>query len=91
MEKDRGTKKYRYKSFRVDEDEDPGCPTLLHLAAEKNFVTVSKSLVDECRGLLYLKTEKHGDKRPYLSVEIALMEFNDDVAAYLITQMKHEW
>ena len=75
----------------MDEDDDLGCPTLLHLAAERNFVHVAKSLVNKSGGLLYLKTEKHGSKRPYLPIEIALMNFHDETAAYLITQMKHEW
>ena len=66
---------------------------MLHLAAERNFVHVARSLVEQCRGLLYLYTdhEEQDDKRPYLPVEMALMEFNDEVASYLITLMDNEW
>ena len=81
-----------YEDIRVDRDVDPGRPTMLHLAAERNFVQVAKTLVEQCHGLLIMKTKKHnGDQRQYLPVEIALMSFKDDVAAYLITKMNNEW
>ena len=64
---------------------------MLHLAAERNFLQVAKTLVGQCHGLLILKTKKHGDKKPQLPIEWALEKKNDDVAAYLIAQMDNEW
>lgn len=78
-----------YKCFR-DED-DPARPTLLHLAAEQNFVHVSKSLVEKYPSLVYLETERVGDERGYFPVEKALLKYKDDTAAFLISQMKHDW
>lgn len=83
--------KPRYKFYRVDEDEDPYCPTILHLAAEKGFEKISKTIVEHYPGLLYLNTEEHGGKRELLPVEVALLGFKDETAAYLIGQMKNEW
>ena len=87
MKKDPAT----YEDITVDRDVDPACPTMLHLAAERNFVHVARSLVEQYRGLLYVRTEKHDDTRAYLAVEKALVKKNDDVAAYLIIQMDNEW
>ena len=87
LEKDPKT----YSKIRVDRDVDPSRPTMLHLAAEKNFVHVAKSLVDKRRGLLYLYTEEVDGNRPFLPVEVALMKFKDEVASYLISQMDNEW
>lgn len=78
-------------NFRVDEANDRSCPTLLHLAAEKNFLGVVKLVLRYSPKLLYRKTEKYDDERPYLPVETAILSYKDDVAAYLINQMKHEW
>ena len=78
-----------YKYFRVE--EDPARPTLLHLAAEQNFIHVSKLLVEYYPSLVYLETEPVGDERGYLPVEKALMSFKDETAAYLISHMKHDW
>ncbi len=79
-----------YKYFRVE--ENPARPTLLHLAAEQNFLHVTKLLVEKYPTLVYLETEVVGDyERGYLPVEKALMSYKDETAAYLISQMKHDW
>lgn len=78
-----------YKYFRVE--EDPARPTLLHLAAEQNFLHVAKLLVKKYPSLVYLETEEVDDDRPFLPVEKALMSHRDETAAYLISQMKHDW
>lgn len=79
-----------YKYFRVE--ENPSRPTLLHLAAEQNFLHVTKLLVEKYPTLVYLETEVVGDyERGYLPVEKALMCYKDETAAYLISQMKHDW
>ena len=80
-----------YEDITVDRDVDPACPTMLHLASERNFVHVARSLVDQYRGLLYIRTEEHEEERPFLPVEIALLKKHDEVAAYLISQMDNEW
>ena len=72
-------------------EENPARPTLLHLAAEQNFLHVAKFLVEKYPSLVYLETEEVGDERPYLPVEKALMSHKDETAAYLISQMKHDW
>ncbi|XP_068675391.1 uncharacterized protein [Montipora foliosa] len=76
--------KYRY--YRVE--EDPSCPTLLHLAVERNFLGVAKLLIEKYPLLLYMKTEQVGNKSACLPVEKALMSYSDETAAYLISQMK---
>lgn len=78
-----------YKYYRVE--EDLARPSLLHLAAEQNFLHVAKLLVEKYPSLVYMGTEEVGNERAYLPVEKALMSYKDDTAAYLITQMKHDW
>ena len=68
--------------------EDPARPTLLHLAAEWNFLRVAKLLVEKYPSLLYTPTRQVGEERAYLPVEKALILYNDETAAYLISQMK---
>ena len=72
------------------DNEDPACPTLLHLAVEWNFLRVAKLLIAKYPLLLYTKTEEVPEKSGYLPVEKALMLYNDETAAYLISQMKSE-
>lgn len=78
-----------YKYYRVE--EDPARPTLLHLAAEQNFVHVAKLLVEKYPAVVYLETEQMENERGYVPVEKALMSYKDETAAYLISQMKHDW
>lgn len=78
-----------YKYFRVE--ENPSRPTLLHLAAEQNFLHVTKLLVEKYPTLVYLETEVGDYERGYLPVEKALMCYKDETAAYLVSQMKHDW
>ena len=78
-----------YKYYRIE--EDPARPTLLHLAAEQNFLHVAKLLVEKYPTLVYLATEEVAGEREYLPVEKALMSYRDETAAYLISQMKHDW
>lgn len=77
-----------YKYYR--DDEDPAHPTLLHLAAERNFLYIAKVLVGKYPSLLNMETEQVGDEREYLPVEKALMSFNDETAAYLMSEMTPE-
>lgn len=60
-----------YEFYRVE--DDPAQPTLLHLAAEKNFLQVVKVLVERYPLLVNVGTEQVGDERDYLPVEKALM------------------
>ena len=81
----------RYQTFRDDGDKTK--KTLMHYAAELNFLHVTKTLVKNCPGLLELKTKaqlKAKKKQGLLPVELALSMENDDVAAYLIRMMRHE-
>lgn len=81
----------RYETFRDKEDELKR--TLLHYAAEMNFLHVTKTLVKKCPGLLALKTKaqlKPEKKRALLPVEMALMAENDDVASFFMRMMWHE-
>ena len=75
-----------YKMYR--DEEDPARPTLLHLAAELDFLLVTKLLVGKYPSLLNIGTEQVGKERVFLPVEKALMCYNDETAAYLISQMK---
>lgn len=75
-----------YEHYR--DEEDPVCPTLLHLAVEHNFLLVTKLLAEKYPSLVYVRTEKVGDEREYLPVEKALMSYSDETAAYLISQME---
>ena len=70
------------------DSEDPACPTLLHHAVEWNFLHVAKLLIAKYPSLLYTKTEEVPEKNGYLPVEKALMLYNDETAAYLISQMR---
>ena len=81
----------RYETFRDEEDKTK--KTLMHYAAELDFLHVTKTLAKKCPGLLALKTKaqlKPEKKRGLLPVELALMMENDDVAAYLIRMTWHE-
>ena len=79
-----------YKYFRVASEDDPTRPTLLHLAAEQNFLHVSKALVEHYPGLMYTYNKKQEEKPSCLPVELALKKYKDDTAAYLISQMRHD-
>ena len=81
----------RYETFRDEEDKTE--KTLMHYAAELDFLNVTKTLVKKCPGLLELNTKaqlKPEKKRSLLPVELALTKENDEVAAYLIRMMRHE-
>ena len=78
-----------YKSYR--DKEKLARPTLLHLAAEQNFFHVAKLLVEKYPALVYLRTKQITNEPGYLPVEKALMSYKDETAAYLISQMKHDW
>ena len=81
----------RYETFR-DEDDNAN-KTLMHYAAELDFLDVTKTLVKKCPGLLVMRTNTQLEPkkiRPLLPVELALTMENDDVAAYLIRVMRHE-
>lgn len=75
-----------YLHYRVK--EDPTRPTLLHLAVERNFLRVAKLLIEKYPSLVYVETEKAGYEREYLPVEKALILYNDETAAYLVSQME---
>jgi len=81
----------RYETFR--DEEDKAKKTLMHYAAELDFLHVTKTLVKNCPLLMALKTMgqlKPEKKRGLLPVELALTMKNDDAAAYLIRMMWHE-
>lgn len=81
----------RYETLRDEDDKMK--KTLLHYAAELDFLHVTQTLVKKCPGLLALKTKAQlqpEKKRGLLPVELALMTENDDVATYLIRMMWHE-
>lgn len=75
-----------YEFYRVE--EDLARPTLLHLAAEQNFLRVAQILVERYPSLVYIGTKKVGGERVYLPVEKALISYKDEVAALLISHMK---
>ena len=80
----------RYETFRDEDDKTK--KTLMHYAAELDFLHVAKTLVKKCPGLLATKTKaqvKPEKKRGLLPVELALTMENDDVAEYLIRMMWH--
>ena len=77
--------------FRDEEDKTKR--TLMHYAAELDFLHVTKTLVEKCPSLLAVKTKgqsKPVKKRSLLPVELALAMGNDNVSAYLIRTMQHE-
>ena len=76
-----------YKYF-IDET-DPSQKTLLHLCAELNFVSVTRTILQFYPGMLYITTRPHNEHRRYLPVELAITKRNDDVAAFLVKQMKY--
>jgi len=81
----------RYEAFRDEEDKTR--KTLMHYAAELDFLNVTKTLAKKCPDLLALETKVQLEpekKRGLLPVELALTMENDDVAAYLIRMMWHE-
>ena len=75
-----------YKYYRIE--EEPARPTLLHLAAERNFVHITKLLVEKYPSLVYVGTEKVEGERGYFPVEKALVSYNDETAAFLLSRMK---
>ncbi|XP_031558823.1 transient receptor potential cation channel subfamily V member 6-like [Actinia tenebrosa] len=77
-----------YKYFR--DKDDPTHKTLVHLTAELNYVSVCRTLLDHFPGLLYITSKAHSVHRRYLPVELALINENDAVSAFLISRMKHE-
>jgi hypothetical protein len=64
---------------------------LLHLAAAQDFSHVAAHLVRHYPSLVYQDTEVVGEQRAYLPVEMALMAYKDETAAFLISQMKPDW
>ena len=80
----------RYETFRDDDDKTK--KTLMHYAAELDFLHVTKTLVKKYPGMLALQTEAQlkPERRGLQPVELALTMENDDVAAYLIRMMRHE-
>ncbi|XP_028417809.1 uncharacterized protein LOC114542467 [Dendronephthya gigantea] len=83
LDKDKDTD---YAGFRFEEPEKPP-KTLLHLAAEQNFLHVSRCLVDRFPTLLHATTDDDEWDKAVMPVELALEKRNDDTAAYLISQM----
>ena len=86
LEKDKD-EDYKY----TRDEENPARPTLLHLAAKQNFVHVATHFVKRYPSLVYQETEVVGEQRGYLPVEMALMAYKDETAAFLISQMKPDW
>lgn len=82
------------KSYEFFFDEEHAWePTILHHAAKQNFLHVSRMLVERWPSLMYQPTKVmiEPEKMPsVLPVEVALENFQDDTAAYLISQMKYD-
>ena len=76
----------RYGEWIVT-DKDGVKKSLLHLAAERNFVDIAKCLLQYDPELVYLKTVGGGHKFP---VEYALENYKDDVAALIIKGMSNK-
>ena len=77
--------------FRDEEDKTKR--TLLHYAAELDFLQVTQTLVKKCPFLLAVKTKGQLEpvsKRAALPVELAIQAEKDEVAAYLIRMMWHD-
>ena len=77
-----------YKYFK--DKDDPAQKTLLHICAELNFVSVAKTVLRHYPGTLYITTRPHDEHRRYLPVELAIIKRNDDVAAFLVKQIKYK-
>lgn len=77
-----------YKYFR--DRDDLQHKTLVHIAAELNYVSVCRTLLGHFPGQLYITSKAHSVHRRYLPVELALIRENDAIAAFLIGKMKHE-
>ena len=77
------TRKYE---FRIG---DPDEKSLLHYAAEYNFKDIAEVLVHHYPELLYRQTELQ-DKINRFPVELALINFHDDVASFLMRKMPNE-
>jgi len=78
----------RYETFTDNEDKTK--KTLMHYAAELDFLHVTKTLVKKYPALLEMTTKpqlKPKKKRGLLPAELALTMENDEVAAYLIRMM----
>ena len=69
----------RYSKW-VFTDDNGVKKSLLHLAAERNFVDIAKCILKHKPELVYLKSI--GDEK--LPVEYALEKYKDDVAALII-------
>ena len=77
----------RYKYFK--DKRDPSQFTLLHYAARLNFVHIASSILHYYPGQLYITSKAHDTNRKYLPLELAIIGSCDDVAAFLVKQMKH--
>ena len=75
----------RYSEW-VFTDDNGTEKSLLHLAAERNFVDIAKCLLQHKAELVYLKT-MGDDKMP---IESALENYQDDVAALIIKAMSNK-
>ncbi|XP_028412446.1 transient receptor potential cation channel subfamily V member 3-like [Dendronephthya gigantea] len=78
-----------YRGFR-DKNDKPAKPTLLHIAAKQDFIHVAKHLVKKYPGLVHQDIKDEDPHKRYLPVEMALMDFHDETAAFLISQMKQD-
>ena len=64
-----------------------GRDTLMHLVAKENMAMLASQLIVRFPGQLYQR-QKKGEKK--LPIEVALKEYNDDVAAVMIKNMNNE-
>ena len=91
---DEGKHKCKYGTKlnpRVYKDEEKIKKTLLHLAAEENLVILADGLIKRFPMLLYIDSRGGPrDKPNRVPLEIAMLEFNDDVASELIKNMNHD-
>ncbi len=93
----------RYSDYYIYDEDTGIRKTLLHVAAEgysnardsqksveshhmkRNFTDIAKILISSCPGLVYSTTE--GEKWGKLPVELALLNFDDEMASLLIKSM----
>ena len=91
---DEGKHKCKYGSKSnplVYKDEEKIKKTLLHLTAEENLVILADGLIKRFPRLLYIDTRGGPRNKPNrMPLEIAMVEFNDDVASELIKNMNHD-
>ena len=82
-----GKNDHRCKYGNNDKMWIEGKDTPMHLVAKENMAMLASQLIVRFPGQL-CQRQKKGEKR--LPIEVALKEYNDDVAAVMIKNMNNE-